>query len=142
MSYNLAILQNYDPNEHYIIREENLPGFFTTKKVLYEIYSNKDAIQDFTEQFYMVMYYRRFNSYRIENPSNNEPYLALIYVYNYNEMEFLRNKTYLIVRIQRKVREFIKKKMDLLKSPKALRYREIHGRYPTYYQFYNSKLIL
>ena len=56
--------------------------------------------------------------------------------------EFLRNKTYLIVRIQRKVREFIKKKMDLLKSPKALRYREIHGRYPTYYQFYNNKLIL
>mgnify|MGYP001238403459 CR=1 FL=1 len=140
MSYKLAIIQNYDPNEHYILSQNNLPGFFSTKKILYEVYSNLDSVKEFTDQFYMVMYYRRFNSYRLDNPLANEPYLALIHMYKYNDMDFLRNKTYLIITLQRKFREYLLKKKRILTSPIGLRYREIHGRYPTYYQFYNNMI--
>ena len=65
--------------------------------------------------------------------------MAIIFKYKYDDINFLRDKTYLIIILQRQIKKYIRKKNRLLKSPLALFYREIHGRYPTYNYFYSNK---
>ena len=45
MPYELAIIQNYSSDEHNIINRNSLPGFFSIKKTLWNIYSeNADTV--------------------------------------------------------------------------------------------------
>lgn len=138
MSYKFSIIQNYDSNEHVHYFSDNVPGFFSIKKILYESYNSNETIEEFIDQYNQIVIYRDIH-YRTLDPTVNIPYLAFIHLYQYQGRDFLRDKTYLIVNIQRKFREYQLKKLRLMKSPAALRYRSIHGKFPSYSLFYSSK---
>ena len=138
MPYELAIIQNYSSDEHNIVNRNSLPGFFSIKKTLWNIYSDStDSVDEFVDVYNQIIAHRDMD-YRIFDSTINVPYMAIIFTYQYDNIDFLRDKTYLIVILQRKIKNYIKKKKQLLKSPKALFYREIHGRYPSYKHFYSG----
>ena len=139
MSYELAIIQNYSSNEHDIINSNNLPGFYSIKKTLWKLFSNdNNTIEDFIDRYNQILLYRNMD-YRVINSDINRPYVAIIYKYSYNNTNFLRDKTYLLIILQRTIKKYLLKKTALIKSPLALFYREIHGKYPSYNYFYSSK---
>ena len=139
MSYELAIIQNYSSDEHNLINSNNLPGFYSIKKTLWNLFSEDgDTVNDFIDRYNQIILHRNMD-YRISNSNVNIPHLAIIYKYSYNDVNFLRDKTYLLIILQRNIKKFLRKKSTLIKSPIALFYREIHGKYPSYNYFYSSK---
>lgn len=138
MPYELAVIQNYSSDEHNIVNRNSLPGFFSIKKTLWNMYSqDADSVEDFVDVYNQIIAHRDID-YRIFDSTINVPYMAIIFTYQYDNMDFLRDKTYLIVILQRKIKKYLKKKNRLIKSPHALLYREIHGKYPTYNYFYSN----
>lgn len=139
MSYELAIIQNYSSDEHNLINSSNLPGFYSIKKTLWNLFSeDNNTVDDFIDRYNQIILHRNMD-YRITNSNVNIPYLAIIYKYSYNGSNFLRDKTYLLIILQRNIKKYLGKKAALLKSPLALFYREIQGKYPSYNYFYSGK---
>ena len=139
MSYELAILQNYSSEEHNFVNSRNLSGFYSIKKTLWNLFSVDDNnVNDFIDRYDQIILHRDMN-YLVSNSNINIPYLAIIYKYSYNDTNFLRDKTYLLIILQRNIKKYLWKKSALIKSPLALFYREIHGKYPNYNFFYSGK---
>ena len=139
MSYELAIIQNYSSDEHNLINSSNLPGFYSIKKTLWNLFSeDNNTVDDFIDRYNQIILHRNMD-YRVTNSNMNMPYLAIIYKYSYNDTNFLRDKTYLLIILQRTIKKYLQKKSTLIKSPIALFYREIHGKYPSYNYFYSGK---
>ena len=120
MPYELAVIQNYSSDEHNIVNRNSLPGFFSIKKTLWNMYSqDADSVEDFVDVYNQIIAHRDID-YRIFDSTINVPYMAIIFTYQYDNMDFLRDKTYLIVILQRKIKNYLKKKNRLIKSPRSI----------------------
>ena len=139
MTYELVIIQNYSVEEHRIISSNNLPGFYSIKKTIWNIFSEENnSIISFIERYNDIIAYRQLDP-RTAPFTNNNPYLALIYKYTFRNINFLRDKTYLIVILQRKIRKYLHIKRLLQRHPYSLMYRSIYSKFPSYVKFKNMK---
>jgi hypothetical protein len=137
MTYELVIIQNYSADEHRIISSNNLPGFYSIKKTIWNIFSEENnKVSEFIERYNDIIAYRQLDP-RTATFTDNNPYLSLIYKYSFGNINFLRDKTYLIILIQRKIRKYLHIRRLLHRHPCSLMYRSIHSKFPNYIKFKN-----
>ena len=137
----IVILQNWCKEKHGSTGYNTYDNYFKTKNLVITTFNDDyDVASDDNIISFLDYWSERITQYRFagwvdfNNPNFNiTPWIALADTYIYKDYCFAIDKTYLIIRIQRKWRSYYNKLKDKIRIAKQIRsiiYRETYGKFP------------